>query len=194
MGALTGIASHVAPPLRFEVGRSGRLVVLLACLVLVAHPAWAHDAAPLGLPHVASSPPHLEPASPTSLPALIAATRIYPETTGFWLLLLVASFGILGARAGPRRIVAGLLVVGLAPFSVEAAVHSVHHLGDRKEASRCDVATIAGQLSAVPADAVVFDLALIVVGSAPPADPPAPGRRLLFSPNRGRAPPVSPSV
>jgi hypothetical protein len=177
------------------MGRLARVVVLLACLVMVAHPAWAHDDAPLGSLHVASSL-HRVPgiASPGPPPETMAAPHASPETAAPGLLLLLASIAMLAACTKPRRVLVGLLAFGLVLFSAEAAVHSVHHLGDREEASRCDVATIAGQLAAVPADAVIFDLALIAVGSAPPVEPPAPARRPLYSPNRGRSPPASPSA
>src|SRR5262245_61576415 len=179
------------------MGRSARVVArltsptLLICVLLLVCPAWAHDAAPSRPPQVALSLQGL-PSSPSPAPApqAIASAHGSPEAVGPWSLLLLTSIAILAARTRPRRLVAGVLVVVLVVFSVETAVHSVHHLGAREEASRCEVASIAGHLSAVPAEAVVCDLTLSAVGSAPPAEPPVPAQRLPYSPNRGRAPPA----
>jgi len=167
--------------------------VLVVTLALWATPVWAHDAAPPGTYLVT---PRVDPAPLTDISpwsnTIIANGS--PQTAELWVLLLLAHAAVLAAFAKSRRALVGLLIVMLLVFSVEATVHSVHHLGDGERASNCEFATIAGQLSVVPADVVVFDHVLAPAAGERSPDPEIPPRSVAYPPSRGRAPPARPSV
>lgn len=110
------------------------------------------------------------------------------------MLLLLVPTAILAIRARSRRVLIVLLVTVLAVFLVETAVHSVHHLGDGEHANHCDFATIAGELSVVPAEVIAVDPVLTMAGDRSPAAPLIPPRSLISAPSRGRAPPAPPSL
>jgi hypothetical protein len=96
------------------------------------------------------------------------------------------------ARARDRLLsaLACLLVVALAHFLFDAAVHSVHHLDSEDEATQCWVAVAAGCLSLVSHTPIaVGGTAAVVIGVVAIAvsRPPAPRVRGAA---RDRAPPA----
>ena len=174
------------------MGRFAAAAVLVAALALMASPVWGHD----GAPPVSGVAPSLDLTPVSGPPPVSTATIAHasPETAGLWMLLLLAPAAILAACARSRRVLIVLLVVVLAVFLAEAAVHSVHHLGEGEHAHHCDFATIAGELSVVPAAVIAIDYVLTMAGGGSPTAPLVPPRRLISAPSRGRAPPALPSV
>jgi fumarate reductase subunit D len=160
-------------------GMSRRLVVLVALAVagllasttlVSAHPGTA---APIE-------------AAPTVV--TVAADTL--PTSSPWLPLVAAAIGLLVALRWPRRAVTAVVVLVLVVFSYEQAIHSVHHLDDRKAAAACAVASASAQLSGTPVDSpAVADLLLPLLQLGPP-DTAAKAALRPCSAHRGRAPPV----
>jgi disulfide bond formation protein DsbB len=101
--------------------------------------------------------------------------------------------GGLALRRGPRRAAVIGLVLLLALFAFEDALHSVHHGFDPKQAETCTIAAASGHVSGVAVDAVVgASMILMPVGQAVEPDrSPLPLHRL--APDQGRAPPALPA-
>jgi hypothetical protein len=168
--------------------------VLMAALLLLAAPGWAHENAP-AIRTVAATPPlDLVPVTGTPSPPPETIAGAPGDAAGYGALLILAAIAVLVARIKSRRVVMALLVIALTVFSVEATVHSVHHLGDANHETHCDFASVAAQLSVVAADGVVVDHTLTVAAGGFNAAPLVVPARLVYSPNRGRAPPARPSA
>jgi hypothetical protein len=128
--------------------RVGRLFLLALTLLVLAPPAWAHRIAPASPDRAAMVPEASgsEPQRP-ELPASGASPDVPRSAAAPWALLIAAGVAVIVVRS--RRAVAGLVVVLLAVFLFDAAIHSVHHLGDRDGAARCVVESAASHLSGV---------------------------------------------
>lgn len=144
-------------------------LLLLASLAL-ATPAPAHVGGSAHEPPTA--------ARPSSAPVAALAA---------WIAFGALATG-LGVGRRRRHVMAGLVSAALAVFAVEAAVHSVHHLGSDHDARECRVAAAASQVGGTP--------------EQPPSVAPVPGSRETVAlvsaveprgsdlrPDRGRAPP-----
>jgi disulfide bond formation protein DsbB len=80
------------------------------------------------------------------------------DSTGFpWPIVLIALLAAAAlARRRSRRIVAAALTVLLAIMTVEAAVHSVHHVADNAPVA-CPTASIAAHLDGTTVTALALD-------------------------------------
>jgi hypothetical protein len=142
-------------------------VVLLAAAVLAAGvaPASGHDrshapAAPAAGPQAGLIPPALDPATGLAAPV------------GSLALALVVTVGLLRRR--PRHTLALVVALTLTVFSLQAGVHSVHHLG-AGDGGQCPIATAAAQTAgtvALPVDVLPAPVLLARCGaSLEDADP-----------------------
>ena len=163
------------------------VLVVLAILwlgMLGAFPAAAHG------PLVEMAPP-VEPApasEPAALPGWVLSAP--PAEPGLpWPALAVVGAAAALAWVRPRRTIALTLVLLLALFAFEDAVHSVHHGFDQAQAASCAVAAVGAQLSATATDgADPCEIILAIVALATPPSATDPVTRSA-SPDRGRAPP-----
>lgn len=163
------------------------VLVVLAILWLGmsgALPAAAHS------PVVESISP-VEPAAagePSALPGwVLSAPPAEPGLPWPALAVVVAAAALAWVR--PRRTIALALVLLLAIFTFEDAVHSVHHGFDQAQASSCTVAAVGAQLSATAvdgADPCEVILAIVALATSPSITDPI---TRSASPDRGRAPP-----
>jgi hypothetical protein len=134
------------------------LVVFAALLALAggATAAWAHGVSPRPPATAPIDSPLLDPApSASAEPAPRAAPSPAGVEQALWagpgagitgalLVGLVLLFAL--SRVLPRRALAAGLVLVLAVFTVEGAVHSSHHLGD-PQGEDCSVAMAAAHMS-----------------------------------------------
>jgi len=105
------------------------------------------------------------------------------------VVVALAVAGVLASRR-PRRAAALVMVLALAVFSVEAGVHSVHHLGDRERSEHCAVAVAAQHLSGDLTDGVPLDGPALVASTADVVVVAESPSSRAVSPHQGRAPPV----
>jgi hypothetical protein len=89
-----------------------------------------------------------------------------------------------------RRAVAPALILLLALFGFETALHSVHHATDSAEANACAFASAAAHLSAAGTADLAPALLLPPALAAELYADPGPGRAHAHLPPRGRAPPA----
>jgi len=160
-------------------------IIALAVSLLAPDPATAHngggeravfEAPQLPVPSVPTGPqPVLVAGDPAGAPWPIALT----------VLLAAAAL----ARRRSRGLVAAVLILLLATFGVEAAVHSVHHaLGDDPVA--CPTASIAAHLDGTTVVALAVDEPIHrVCAVALASDPHLTSVRSL-DPSQPRAPPT----
>ena len=171
-----------------------------AVLLMQAAPATAHEALSVVTPvPVAATAAAPEPASPIGATPVAPASTPAPEPAAPtpWIVAGALALGGLALRRGPRRaprrdIVVGLVLL-LALFVFEDALHSVHHGFDPKQAETGTIAAASAHVSGVAVDAVVAaPVVLVPVGEAvEPGLSPLPLHRL--APDQGRAPPALPA-
>jgi hypothetical protein len=160
------------------------------CLVLTAV-VFLGLLMPTGaLAHLGTIGPAADAPLRVELPTTIL--RAGPPAATPLLLLFGLVSGLLvalAARWQPRRVLVLALVALLAVFTVEAGIHSVHHLGERA-ATTCAIAAAAGHLTLCLDDGPpVVSGGLTqagVVAEEHVASPAAPGRGLDLA----RAPPA----
>jgi hypothetical protein len=116
-----------------------------------------------------------------------------PTTGLLWAgLALIAGTGLLRLAAcrSRGRVIALGLSLALGVFTVEASVHSVHHLAEPETAATCSVLTGSQHLSWGEAQAAAADAPPLRVAPAPllRADDAPPS--LIYRPHQGRAPPA----
>lgn len=107
-----------------------------------------------------------------------------------WIALALALLALVAWR--PRRTVATALLVLLSVAAFQAGFHSVHHLDQQKDATRCPLAAAAAHLAGVTGSPAAGEVP--VVAASPivlPADRPAVCSTVL-RPDAGRAPPARP--
>jgi hypothetical protein len=108
------------------------------------------------------------------------------------LILLSAGAGaaVAGLRACRLRVIALGLSLTLGLFSMETAVHSVHHLADPETATTCPVLCAAEHLAwgAVPAPAT--EAPPLCVAAAPLLRRDEGPQSAIYRPHQGRAPPA----
>jgi hypothetical protein len=189
-------------PFRVAAVLAAALGVLLAAVAADAHPRVA-AVEPLA---IAPDPLRVESARPDARADEARLTAAGPPDVesdpGSWVadsppaspipILLVALLAAVSTAAGCRRprAVALTLSLALAGFTIQTAVHSVHHLGRPHEAEQCPVFSASQH---APGD----------LPSAPAVDRPAEAPTELVSvvpallasdsaerPDRGRAPPA----
>jgi hypothetical protein len=168
---------------RHRGGRTLSALGLIAlALLLGAAPAAAHATAP----HVPDL--HARGAAHSAGPAAL-------PHAGALLLLGAALLAGLGwwRRAGSReraRALAVALALVLAVFTVETAVHSVHHLADPESGSDCPVLSGSQSLAWGTGDVGGADVPRLDVTTAPPVHAADGPRWQLHRPSPGRAPPA----
>lgn len=184
-------------------GRFGLVAALCALLwALAASPALARDPSPrTALPNpgaggtrtaaVTLAPDsgvhcgHSEATATPSLTGRGAATSPAP-----WIALALALLALIAWR--PRRAVATALLVLLSVAAFQAGFHSVHHLDQQKDATRCPLAAAAAHLAGITVSLAAGDVPLIAASPIVlPGDRPA-GRSTALRPDAGRAPPARP--
>jgi hypothetical protein len=107
-------------------------------------------------------------------------------------LLIIAGIGLLrlaGCRSRGRVIALGLSLV-LGVFTLETAVHSVHHLADPETAANCPVLSGSQYLSWGEAQAAAADAPPLCVAPAPLLQAEDAPQSLIYRPHQGRAPPA----
>jgi len=169
--------------------RNGRTLTALGLIALAilagAAPAVAHGTGARLLDLHAHGGAHA--ASSGSLPDLSLPV-------GAILLIGLALLAGLGwRRAGRptrRRALAVVLSLVLSVFTVESAVHSVHHLADPRAGADCPVLSGSQHLAWGEAELVAAEAPPLDVTTAAPARSDAGPRWQLYRPRPGRAPPA----
>jgi len=107
-------------------------------------------------------------------------------------LALIAGIGLLrlGARRSGGRVIALGLSLVLGVFTLEAAVHSVHHLDEPEMAATCSVLTGSQHLSWGEAQVAAADAPPLRAAPAPLLRAEDAPQSLIYRPHRGRAPPA----
>jgi hypothetical protein len=107
-------------------------------------------------------------------------------------LALVAGIGLLrlAARRSRGRVIALGLSLALGVFTLEAAVHSVHHLAKPETAATCPVLSSSQHLSWGEAQAAAVDAPPLCVAPAPLLRADDAPHWLIYRPHQGRAPPA----
>ena len=105
---------------------------------------------------------------------------------------LIAGIGLLrlAARGSRGRVIALGLALALGVFTLESAVHSVHHLGDPETAANCPVLAGSQHLSWGEAQAAAADAPPLCVAPAPLLRAEDAPPSLIYRPHQGRAPPA----
>lgn len=168
--------------------RSGRTLTALGliALLLALAPAGAQATAPHLLDLHADEVAHSVALGGLSRAALPA---------GFLLLAGLALLGALGwwRRASARSrggALAAVLSLALTVFTLETAVHSVHHLADPKSAADCSVLSGSQGLAWGAAEPVGTDGPRLDVSAAPPVRSEHRPWWQVYRPGPGRAPPA----
>jgi len=136
--------------------------------------AWAHSSGPQDAP--------LAPLSSTS------AVGFVSSYAAGGMAALAAAALLCTALRGRKALGAALVALTLW-FGFQAAVHSVHHLGQPSAETRCTVASNAAHASAIPAEAYV-SVSLLLAHTTLALDLDAAARPGgLLATHEGRAPP-----
>ena len=160
------------------------LAVLAAVLLGGVVPAGAH---PRPVELLASAAPPTVAVSDVS--SVLHAAGGLEESAMFWPIVLAVFLGsaVLAGRRSPRLVVVALVVV-LAAFGVETAVHSVHHAFD-DGAVACPAASIAEHLDGTTIDGLAVDVPRLYLGTISAASGPDISPLSSLDPPHGRAPP-----
>ncbi len=127
------------------------------------------------------------PAPPVPVPVDPALTKVAASPLVLWLVLLSLTASLIAASRS-RRTAVSLLSMLLAVFAVEGSVHSVHHLGEPRDAVRCVVESVSSNLSGVAGESVDAHGSTERADVTTTLEPLAPPQRSL-GPQGGRAPP-----
>ncbi len=171
-------------------GAAPRLASFLAALAVLGA-AGSVDAHPLATAPTPAAPVAVEVVVPQA--SGLASAGVPGSTAP--LPLAVAGALVLAAMAAvtrrrPRRALAVGLVLLLAIFAFENALHSVHHGFDAQQSDECAVAAASAQ-AAVSVDSVVETaFILAITGAAAEPNLSSPSIRLR-GPDQDRAPPVT---
>ena len=166
--------------------RGGRTVTALGlialALLLGTAPAGAHATAPrlLGL--------HAGQVTHSAEPAALPHAGI-PVVLGAVILAALGWWRRAGSRAR-RRALAVTLSLMLAVFTVETAVHSVHHVTGPGSGGDCPVLSGSQHLAWGTGDLASIDAPPLDVTTAPSIRPADAPRWQLCRPSPGRAPPA----
>jgi hypothetical protein len=150
---------------------------------------------------VMADPSHVTPASVLAAPALEAPAigHVPSPESGIPIgILTSAGFVILGGVAlrYPKvgvtrgRAIALGLALTLGVFSLETAVHSVHHLADPERAATCAVLSGSQHLSWGEAQAAATEAPPLRVAPAPLLRAEDAPQSPIYRPHQGRAPPA----
>jgi hypothetical protein len=151
----------------------------------------------VGAGGVRADPAHVTPAPRAEAPAPEAqASGPAPQSgavTGIVLSVALALLGVAGLGclpAGRGRIMALALSLAVGVFTLEAAVHSIHHLGDPATAATCPVLCGSGHLSWGEPPASEIGAPPLHATAAPRVASEDASQSLLYRPHQGRAPPA----
>jgi hypothetical protein len=160
-------------------------IIALAASLLAPGPADAHVG---GVERVVFEAPQLPtPAEPLGLHHFLAANDQVDLSWPLALVALLAAACLIRRRS--RRLVVAALVLLVAIFGVEAALHSVHHLLGSDPVA-CPTASIAGHLDGTTVVVLALDEPIHRIGAiAAPSDPLLASVRPL-DPSQPRAPPA----
>jgi hypothetical protein len=176
MVTVSGMSSPLRP--------SSVVLAILWLGTLAVSPAAAHT--PL-LEVIAPDGPAWT-GEPAALPGWMLSAA--PGEPGLpWPAAVVIAAAAALAWLRPRRTMAIALVLLLAIFALEDAVHSVHHGFDQAQATSCAVAAVGAHLTATTdsgADPCEILLAVAALSAPPRASSPA---ARSTGPDLGRAPP-----
>ena len=170
--------------------RSGRTLTVLGLIALAilagAAPAIAHGTGARLLDlHAHASAPSISPGALAHLSLPAGALLV------IGLVLLGALAGWRRARPSARgRAIAVALSLVLTVFTVETAVHSVHHLADPEAGADCSVLSASQSLAWGAADLVATVGPPLDVTTAAPVRSDDGPRWQLHRPSQGRAPPA----
>jgi hypothetical protein len=159
-------------------------IVAVAASLLAARPADAHLG---GVERVAFEAPQLPaPMAPTGPQHVLVAgdTGGIPWPVALMVLLAAAAF----ARRRSRGLVAAVLILLVATFGVEAAVHSVHHAPGGDPVA-CPTASIAAHLDGTTVIALPLDEPIQQVGAATAQPASLLTSLRSLDPSQPRAPP-----
>jgi hypothetical protein len=122
-------------------------------------------------------------------PAALAASMDGRWWAALWL---VAGVGLLRLAAGRSRgrVIALGLTLALGVFTLESAVHSVHHLASPESAATCPVFSASEHLGWGEIPVVASDVPPPHVASAPTFASEERESSLIPRPGQGRAPPA----
>jgi hypothetical protein len=148
-------------------------------LLSLGSPAFAHvaaDPAPAAAPAVSS---------PSGVETIAAAA---PEASGLAMLLAAAVAALAIARR--RRAIALTCIALFVVIAFEAGLHSVHHIGDERDAASCVVALATAQTGGLAVESPALErpvevgtpLAIRIETSTPVRS---------SAPDLGRAPPAA---
>jgi hypothetical protein len=170
--------------------RSGRTLTALGLIALAilagAAPAIAHGTgARLHDVHAHASAPSISPGGLAHLSLPVGALL----AIGLALLGTLAGWRRAGPSARGRAVAVALSLV-LTVFTVETAVHSVHHLADPEAGADCSVLSASQNLAWGAADAVASEGFPLDVTTAVPVRSDDGPRWQLHRPSQGRAPPA----
>lgn len=161
-------------------------IIAVAASLLAPGPADAHNG---GVePAVFEAPQLPAPSVPTGGQHVLVAGDPADVPWPIALMVLLAAAAL--ARRRSRGLVAAVLVLLVATFGIEAAVHSVHH-APGSDPVACPTASIAAHLDGTTVVALAVDEPIQRVGaSAAPSNPLLASLRSL-DPSQPRAPPFS---
>lgn len=168
--------------------RSGRTLTALGLIALLL--AMAPAVAQATAPHLLDL--HADEVAHSVAPGGLSRAA-FP--VGLVLLAGLALLGALGwwRRAGARSrggAVAVVLSLALTVFTLETAVHSVHHLADPKSGADCSVLSGSQGLAWGAAEPVGTDGPRLEVSTAPPPRSEHGPWWQVYRPSPGRAPPA----
>jgi hypothetical protein len=142
---------------------------------------------PLGVAGVTSAQIGERQATIAPRPIDAALTEGVVSSPVLWLIVLGLAVSLIAASRA-RRTAVSFLIMLLACLAFESSVHSVHHLGEPREAVRCIVELVSSNLSCLADDASSTHGATQRTDVAPNLEPLAPAQHPL-RPQGGRAPP-----
>jgi hypothetical protein len=168
--------------------RSGRTLIALGSIALLL------GAAPAGAYATATHLPDVRAGGGAHSVGYVALAHT-ALSSGAPLVLAAALLAALGwwRRAGSRSrggVLAVALSLVLTVFTVETAVHSVHHLADPHSGADCPVLSGSQNLAWGAADLVGTDAPPLDATAAPPIRPADGPRWQIYRPSPGRAPPA----
>ncbi len=147
----------------------------------------------IGPAAVMADPSHL---APQEAPAV---SHVPPPESGIpigiWMSAGLALLGGVALRhlkvGGSRgRLIALGLSLALGVFTLETAVHSVHHLTDPETAATCPVLSGSQHLSWGEGEAAATDAPSLCAFPAPLLRSEGAPQSLIYRPHQGRAPPA----
>jgi len=115
-----------------------------------------------------------------------AGSGISPEA---WIVAALAVIGLLMAAARRRKTLGGALIILTLWMGFEAGAHSVHHLGQPTQESRCAIAAATAHSSAIPSEAHACVAVLLAQAGIAGDLEPAVQTHELSATHDGRAPP-----